>query len=95
MVRRVFAQTEVEELKLTVVRGQPTGPLASPKSEEETPVGVPLYETTCDRDKAADDADWKRFTTALRAFEAACETRDVFSAGPGGAPGAPGTGGGE
>lgn len=94
IVRRIFGETDVERLELEVVRGEPRGPLASPKSEEETPVGIPLHRTTCDRDKGPDDVDWGNFRRASAAFTAMCETRDLFQGGPGGVTGAPGSGAG-
>jgi hypothetical protein len=92
IVRRVFGNTDVEQLTLKVVRGQPTGPGVTPRAEEETPLSLPLFETKCDRSKAP-DVNWKRFAEAQEAFRTACSVRDLFEAGPGAGPGAPGGGG--
>jgi hypothetical protein len=94
IARRVFGNTDVEQLTLKVVRGQPTGPGVTPRAEEETPLSLPLFETKCDRSKAP-DVNWKRFAEAQEAFRTACSVRDLFEAGPGAGPGAPGGGGGE
>jgi hypothetical protein len=95
IVRRVFGETEVERIELQVVRGEPRGPLASPKSEEETPVGVPLFVTVCDESRAREAPDWSSFRSAQVGYTEICEVRNVFRGGPGGGQGAPGGGGGE
>ena len=90
IVRRIFGQTTIDTLELQVVRGQPTGPHASPKSEEETPLNIPLFETKCERGDAPANVDWNRFRSAQAAFSRACEVRSLFQGGPGGGGGAGG-----
>ena len=58
-------------------------------SEEETPLGIPLYEATCDRSKVPGGLDWTDYQKVDEVFERLCSTRDVFQGGPpgGGTPG--------
>ncbi|MFL5517050.1 MAG: hypothetical protein ACJ8DJ_12885 [Gemmatimonadales bacterium] len=51
MVRAIFHDTKLQSVVLKVVRVEPTGPDAVHKSEEETPPGFPLIQTTCFRSK--------------------------------------------
>jgi hypothetical protein len=83
VVRRIFGEADVDRLKLRVVRGTPTGPLASPKSEEETPLNVPLLETDCNRAEAPRGTDWSDLREGTVAFGRMCEVTDLFQGAPG------------
>lgn len=75
MVRRIFDRTDVQRVRLDIVRGLPSGPLASPAGDEETPGGLALVTTSCDRSELAREPDWSE-PAARAVVSRICVTRD-------------------
>jgi hypothetical protein len=75
MARAIFRDTSVRRVVLRVVRVAPTGPAAVHKSEEETPAGFPLVQTTCDRRQLGRRIDWRTQKEAQAALSKGCTVR--------------------
>lgn len=57
MLERLYSQTDIVKVKLTVTRDTASAGVPA-KSGEETPGGAPLIASTCDRTKAPADVEW-------------------------------------
>jgi hypothetical protein len=75
MTRAIFHNTDVDKVVLRVVRVEPTGPNAIHKSEEETPAGFPLLESTCLRSKAQELVSGRTQKQTQAAVSNACDVK--------------------
>jgi hypothetical protein len=75
MVRAIFHDTKLRSVVLRVVRVEPSGPEAVHKSEEETPPGFPLIETTCLRTRQPGSPKGRTQKQAQAAVSDSCQVK--------------------
>jgi hypothetical protein len=74
ILRPLFAETDVQRIRLRVWRNVVVGPRRRLKDQEESGAGTALLDTTCDRGRAG-DIDWAGdATAAIVALKELCRT---------------------